>query len=66
MRIDSVNGHELRDIIDWRWEADGDGAELEVLDPEDDQVYAAELYRERARTGASSSPTCSSTASVPA
>lgn len=46
MRICSVNGAELHDIIDWRWEADGDVAELEVYVPEDDEVYGATLYRE--------------------
>ncbi len=46
MRICTVNGVELHDIIDWRWEADGDVAELEVYVPEDDEVYAATLYRE--------------------
>ena len=30
MRIDSVNGVELRDIIDWRWEADGEEANGDV------------------------------------
>ena len=46
MRIDAVNGVELHDIIDWRWEADGQVAELDVYVPEDDEVYAATLYRE--------------------
>ena len=46
MRICAVGGQELRDIIDWRWEADGDEAELDVYVPEDDEVYAATLYRE--------------------
>lgn len=46
MRIDAVNGVALRDIIDWRWEADGDVAELDVYVPEDDETYAATLYRE--------------------
>lgn len=46
MRIDAVGGVPLRDIIDWRWEADGDEAELDVYVPEDDEVYAATLYRE--------------------
>ena len=46
MRIDSVNGVELRDIIDWRWEADGDEAELVVWVPEEQEAYAATLYRE--------------------
>ena len=34
MRVDSVNGHALLDIIDWRWEASDDVAELEVFVPE--------------------------------
>ena len=46
MRIDAVNGVALRDIIDWRWEADGQVAELDVYVPEDDEVYAATLYRD--------------------
>ena len=46
MRIDAVNGVPLRDIIDWRWEADGDEAELDVYVPDDDEVYGATLYRE--------------------
>ena len=46
MRIDTVNGVPLRDIIDWRWEADGNVAELEVYVPEDDETYEATLYRE--------------------
>ncbi len=46
MRIERVNGTPLRDIIDWRWEADGSIAELDVYVPEDDEVYEATLYRE--------------------
>ena len=46
MRILSVNGAELPDIIAWRWETDGAYCELEVLDPHDGLVYGAELYRE--------------------
>ena len=34
MRVDRVNGHALLDIIDWRWEASDDVAELEVFVPE--------------------------------
>lgn len=45
MRILTVNGVELRDIIDWRWEADGNEAELEVLTPGDDDVYGCVLER---------------------
>lgn len=46
MRIDAVNGRPLRDIIDWRWEADGEVAELVVFVPADDESYAATLVRE--------------------
>lgn len=46
MRIVSVNGKPLRDLIDWRWEADGEVAELEVAIPGDDEVYAATLERD--------------------
>ena len=46
MRVVSVNGIEPRDIIDWRWEADGGVCELEVLDPRDGTVTACELWRE--------------------
>ena len=46
MRILTVNGVELRDIIDWRWEADGRVAELDVYVPEDDEVYECVLERE--------------------
>ena len=46
MRIESVNGHKLRDLIDWRWEADGASCELEVFDPRDGGTYGCELWRE--------------------
>ncbi len=46
MRVLTVNGVELRDIIDWRWEADGEVAELEVYVPEDDEVYLCTLERD--------------------
>ena len=50
MRIVSVNGVELHDIIDWRWEADGSVAELEVYVDADDEadrgLYEATLYRQ--------------------
>lgn len=46
MRIVSVNGKAPRDIIDWRWEADGGWCELEVFDPTDNTTAACELYRE--------------------
>ncbi len=45
MRIDAVNGQELPDIIAWRWEADGDVAELAVYDPADGEEYACTLER---------------------
>lgn len=46
MRIDTVNGQTMEDIVTWRWEADGDVAELEVFDPEDGEMYACTLERE--------------------
>ncbi len=46
MRIDAVNGVAMRDIIDWRWEADGQVAELDVHVPGDDRPYGATLFRE--------------------
>ena len=46
MRIESVNGVRPRDIIDWRWEADGAWFELEVFDPRDSTVSRCELWRE--------------------
>lgn len=46
MRIARVNDTPLRDIIDWRWEADGEEAELEVYLPDDDEPYEATLYRD--------------------
>ena len=44
MRIVSVNGAPLRDLIDWRWEADGAVCELEV-ERKDGSVFTAELVR---------------------
>ena len=46
MRIARVNGREPRDLIDWRWEADGAWCELEVFDPRDGSVGRCELWRE--------------------
>lgn len=46
MRIDTVNGEPMEDIITWRWEADGSVAELEVFDPTDGEEYACTLERE--------------------
>lgn len=46
MRIVTVNGVVPRDIIDWRWEADGGWCELEVFDPEDGTTASCELVRE--------------------
>ena len=45
MRIDEVNGHRLRDVIDWRWEADGSSCDLVVYDPSDDGSYRCTLER---------------------
>ena len=46
MRIVRVNGVEPRDLIDWRWEADGACCELEVFDPRDNTTSTCELWRE--------------------
>lgn len=46
MRIVTVNGVEPRDIIDWRWEADGGWCDLEVFDPTDGTTASCELARE--------------------
>ena len=46
MRIDEVNGEPLPDIVAWRWEADGDVAELVVFDPADGEEYACTLERD--------------------
>ena len=46
MRIVTVNGVVPRDIIDWRWEADGGWCDLEVFDPTDGTTASCELERE--------------------
>lgn len=46
MRIAEVNGEPLRDLIDWRWNADGYIADLVVFVPGDDEPYEAVLERE--------------------
>nr|WP_314638378.1 DUF512 domain-containing protein [uncultured Olsenella sp.] len=46
MRVDAINGHPLRDLIDWRWEGADAYCELEVFDPDDGQSYSCELERE--------------------
>ena len=46
MRVVSVNGVAPRDLIDWRWEADGACCELEVFDPRDGRTDSCELWRE--------------------
>ncbi|MDO4806322.1 MAG: DUF512 domain-containing protein [Coriobacteriales bacterium] len=46
MRIDTVNGEPMEDIITWRWEADGSEAELTVFDPTDGEEYECTLERE--------------------
>ncbi len=45
MRVDQVNGHRPRDVIDWRWEADGSSCDLVVYDPSDDGTYPCTLER---------------------
>lgn len=45
MRINTVNGAPLTDLIAWRWEADGAVAELDVSIPGDEQEYSCTLIR---------------------
>ena len=42
MRVLSVNGKPLTDMIVWLWESDGDDVEIEVFDPRDDTVTPAD------------------------
>lgn len=46
MRVETVNGVAPRDLIDWRWEADGAYCELEIFDPRDGTTSPCELFRE--------------------
>ncbi|MGI6230803.1 MAG: DUF512 domain-containing protein [Tractidigestivibacter sp.] len=46
MRIDRVNGIVPRDLIDWRWHADGDQCDLVVFDPRDNSQNECTLFRE--------------------
>ena len=45
MRVLAVNGEALTDMVVWLWESADEYAELEVLDPRDGTVAAAELER---------------------
>ena len=45
MRVMSVNGQPLTDMIAWLWETDGVEAELEVYDPSDDTTVTAWIER---------------------
>ena len=45
MRVLTVNGEQLTDMIVWLWEADDDTVELEVFDPRDNTVTPVELDR---------------------
>ena len=45
MRVLTVNGRPLSDMIDWLWEAGDDVVALSVLDPRDATVAACELER---------------------
>ena len=46
MRVETVNGKPLRDIIDWRWEASDATCQLSVLTPDDGLTYPCTLERE--------------------
>ena len=45
MRVFSVNGKPLTDMIVWEWETDGEEAALEVFDPRDETVVTATIER---------------------
>lgn len=45
MRVLTVNGQDLTDMIVWMWETDDDAVDLTVLDPSDDTVCATTLER---------------------
>ena len=45
MRVLTVNGEALTDMIVWLWEADDDTVDLEVFDPRDGTVTPVELDR---------------------
>lgn len=66
MRVLTVNGEQLTDMIVWLWEADDDTVELEVFDPRDGTVTPVELDRFPGETGVWSSMAPSSMACVPA
>lgn len=65
MRVLTVNGEQLTDMIVWLWEADDDIVELEVFDPRDNSVTPSSSTASRARTGGWSSTALSSMACVP-
>lgn len=46
MRVETVNGKPLRDIIDWRWEASDATCQLSVFTPDDGLTYPCTLERE--------------------
>lgn len=45
MRVLSVNGQPLTDMIVWLWETDGEEAEIEVFDPRDGVTETAAIER---------------------
>lgn len=45
MRIETCDGHTLRDLIDWRWYASDASVVLSVYDPRDNNTYEATLER---------------------
>ena len=65
MRVLTVNGEALTDMIVWLWEADDDTVDLEVFDPRDGTVTSVELDRFPARIGVWSSMAPSSMACAP-
>ena len=66
MRVLTVNGEALTDMIVWLWEADDDTVELEVFDHATAPSHPLSSIAFPARTGAWSSMAPSSMACVPA
>lgn len=66
MRVLTVNGEQLTDMIVWLWEADDDTVDLEVFDPRDNTVTSVELDRFPGEDWGWSSTAPSLTACAPA
>ena len=66
MRVLTVNGKPLTDMIVWLWETEDVEAEIEVFDPRDNTVASAVIERFPGEEWASISTASSSTGCAPA